>query len=112
MKQRFTYQVMEGDAMAVGREEARALKRVAPGAIPFFANPLGGNATRLAEAESLLKMTDEWCPGLVAEIEGFAKELGIALSPSCGTRRRSRTRATAVTSPSSPIAPPRKRDLR
>lgn len=76
MKQRFTYQVMEGDAKEVGREEARALKRVAPGAVPFFTNPLGGDATRLAEAEDLLRMTDTWCPGLVPEIEGFAKELG------------------------------------
>ncbi len=76
MKQRFTYQVMEGEALAVGREEARALKKVAPGAIPFFTNPLGGDASRLAEAEILLRMTEEWCPGLVPEIEGFAKELG------------------------------------
>jgi len=76
MKQQYSYQVMEGDARSVGREEARAIKRGAPGAIPFFTNPLGGDASRLAEAEALLRMTDEWCPGLVPEIEGFAKELG------------------------------------
>ena len=75
MKQTYTYQVMEGDARSVGRAEARALKRGAPGIIPFFTHPLG-DASRLAEAEALLKMTDAWCPGLVPEIEGFAKELG------------------------------------
>lgn len=77
MKQRFTYQVMEGDARSVGREEARALKKFAPAAIPFFASPLGQDAARLGEAEALLRMTDDFCPGLVPEIEGFAEELGV-----------------------------------
>lgn len=76
MKQRFTYQAFEGDARAVGEEEAKVIKANSPEAAEFFSRPLGNDRSRLSEAEEFLRMTDIWCPGLTGEIEGFASEMG------------------------------------
>lgn len=77
MTHSFTYQVLAGDARAVGRLQAQRLIEAKPETRAFYGSPFMAATDRLKEGDRLLELNERWCPGMNEEIEGFAEGLGV-----------------------------------
>jgi predicted choloylglycine hydrolase len=72
----YTHTVLEGDAYAVGKQQAEGIRQVHE-ALKFFTTPPPDRpAFTPQQAEQVLKFFDQHCPGLNEEVQGFADGLG------------------------------------
>ena len=74
---KFEHIVMQGTHYEIGQFRGETIKKYAD-ELAFFTSPLKGEEfLSVAEVNKIMKVYDEFCPGLNQEILGFADSLGI-----------------------------------
>lgn len=75
---KFEHIIMEGTHYEIGRFRGETIKKY-PSEVDFFSSPLKGeDFLSVDEVDKIMRVYDEFCPGLNEEILGFSHSLGIA----------------------------------